>query len=375
MGTGSQIVEVGLTPSMSKWNQSRKWMRRRKRAIAEWWESRAFLGGRASRHHLHEAKERYHNLRSITENNLRKLKITLPDEDDVFSPDEVCKYLCDQFDQKLAKKQQMSERDKCNVLISSWKTLIDIKRYVTRRPEHLNNLWRAMTRIRLELMEAGFLTENPTRHLFFCKEEANRLGVRNDPEVKELIERLGEEITPNAMQSPQFICVYRACLERFNTIRTDRIHQQYINFKIYRRALIMLLIFGGLLLRYGDFFLGIPPSDHPLVEGSFLARILTYNNLTFVFFGGLLGGVFSVAMRERPRERTPGDDAYQVNYMVTKPFIGAMGAVFMYILVVAGILNSELAMDPKALFDRGALTFGFAFLAGFTERLVFRSFR
>ena len=82
-----------------------------------------------------------------------------------------------------------------------------------------------------------------------------------------------------------------------------------------------------------------------------------------------------MAMRERPRERTPGDDAYQVNYMVTKPFIGAMGAVFMYILVVAGILNSELAMDPKALFDRGALTFGFAFLAGFTERLVFRSFR
>jgi len=358
-----------------KWNQIRKWIRRRKRVIREWWESKAVLRGRASRHHLHEAKERYYNLKSITENNLRKLKINLPDEDDVLSPEQVCKHLCEQFDQKRAEKQQMPELDKCNVLISSWKTLIDIKRFVTRRPEHLNNLWRTMTRIRLELMEAGFLTENPTRHLYFCKEEAHRLGVRNDPEIKDMIEKLGEEITPNVSQSPQFICTHRGLLERFNTIRTDRIHQQYINVKIYRRALTMLLILGGLLLWYGDFFLGITPGNDPKYEGSLIATILTYNSLTFVFFGGLLGGFFSVAMRERPRDRTPGDDAYQVNYIVTKPFIGAMGAVFMYILVLAGIFSSELVMDREALLNTGALTFGFAFIAGFTERLVFPSFR
>lgn len=232
-----------------------------------------------------------------------------------------------------------------------------------------------MTRIRLDLMEAGFLTDDPSRHLHFCKEEAYRLGVRNDVEVKSLIEALGEAIIPNTSQSPQFVSIYRACLEHFNTIRTGRIHQQYINVKIYRRAFTMLLILSIPLLLYGDFFLGAIPSDEPHRVSSLLEMVLTYNRLTFVFFGGLLGGVFSVAMRERPRERTPGDDAYQVDYIVTKPFIGAMGAVFMYILVVGGIFKTELITNSNAFLEKGALTFGFAFIAGFTERLVFPSFR
>jgi hypothetical protein len=373
---GSLIQRQALwTLPKSRWYRTRKWFRRRKRAMKEWWESQALFGGRASRHHYHEAKERYHSLKSITENSLRKLKIDLPDEDDGLTPQEVCNYLSLQFEQMRKDNQQVPDPEDCNTLISSWKTLIDIKRYLTRRPEHLNNLWRTMTRIRLDLMEAGFLTNNPTRHLYFCKEEAHRLGVRNDPEVKNLIEQLGEAITPNASQTPQFVCIYRACLERFNTIRTGRIHQQYINVKIYMRAFVMLLVFGVPLLLYGDFFLGIIPGKESYSASSLLEMILTYNRLTFVFFGGLLGGVFSVTMRERPRERAPGDDAYQVKYIITKPFIGAMGAVFIYILVVGGLFSTELVKDHGALLNRGALTFGFAFMAGFTERLVFPSFR
>jgi nitroreductase len=348
----------------------RRWIRKRRRAVQVWWGSHSLLGGKVSRLHFHEAKERYHSLRCIIENNVRKY-VELPDEDEYDSLEQACKDAIQKCSIKFADKRE--DLEKCIRLLADWKTLVEIKRFISRRPEHLNNLWRTMTRIRIDLMEDGFLSNEPSRHRYFCKEEAYRLGVREDPEIKEMLEKLGDEGVSGQGLSEQFLGTYRALLERFNTIRTGRIHQQYINVKIYTRALIMLIIFMIPVLLFGEIFLhGTSGSED---QGTAIQALLTHNSLAFVFFSGFLGGLFSVAMRERPIERKPGEDAYQSRYIVTKPFIGAAAARFMYILVIGGVLKTDLIANPDGLKAIGPLTFGFAFIAGFTERLVFPSFR
>jgi hypothetical protein len=58
---------------------------------------------------------------------------------------------------------------------------------------------------------------------------------------------------------------------------------------------------------------------------------LRQNMLAFIFLEGLTGGFFSVTTRPRSRDFIPGEDAYYTVYILTKPFIGALGAIILYI--------------------------------------------
>lgn len=362
-------------------------LRKRWERILEWWLPLSIWPfGRVSRIHYYEAKERYHSLRSLVRFTARVRGLKLPED---------AKSLAAEIDKLVADKSMPADdRNKTVALLTCYGILLDTKKFISRRVDDLNHLWRSLTAVRIMLTEHVMEKNRLRSQLNFCHEEAFRLGVSEDPAIKDMLQRLAEVMDDKEMeQHLLFRSILRGLLERFNTIRTGRIHQQYMNVKIYTRALVMLLVFSVPLLLYGDFFLIGAPGDDKVPEyitSSYIdkpadsvfesvvtavASIILYNRLTFVYFGGLMGGIFSVAMRERPRNRIPGEDAYQTRYIVTKPFIGAAGSVFLYILILGGLVNSHLVDEVGNLGKMGALTFGFAFIAGFSERLVFPSFR
>ncbi|MEJ2191333.1 MAG: hypothetical protein P8Y39_03150, partial [Nitrospirota bacterium] len=52
--------------------------------------------------------------------------------------------------------------EQCVKLLNHWKALVDDKRFITRRPEHLNNLWRTMTLSRA-LKRKGYHEAPPSK--------------------------------------------------------------------------------------------------------------------------------------------------------------------------------------------------------------------
>jgi hypothetical protein len=257
----------------------------------------------------------------------------------------------------------------------------------------LNYLWRELTRVRIILLDRVQSGDWAPYHLDFCREEAYRLALADDPEISEMLQKLAEATNEKGRRAERARRVTRALLERFNSIRTGRIYQQHVNIRTYKFALAVLLVLSVALIANVDLFVpgsGSSANPGPLpsaqLHGSVavvfepvirlydeLRRLLSTNTLAFVFFSGLIGGFFSVVTRVRDSNLIPGEDAYFLWYVLSKPFVGALGAMVIYVLFHGGFVSLELIQtlgtkpSPKL--------FGFAFLAGFSERVAFPHFR
>jgi hypothetical protein len=233
-----------------------------------------------------------------------------------------------------------------------------------------------------------------------------------------MLQRLAEvtqedDVTKN---KDRMIRVIRALIERFTTIRTGRIHHQFVNIRIYQLSLVILIPILVLLIANRDLVTAKMDSQKPnppkqvraaidppvwpgltcrdvttelpcpvflpvawltsLYDGT--RYLLGTNILAFIFFAGLAGGFFSVVIRLRNRELIPGEDAYFAWYILSKPFIGALGAVILFILLNGDFISVNIldtVVDRLKQHDLGPITFGFGFLAGFSERIVFPEFR
>jgi hypothetical protein len=336
------------------------------------------LPGRVSRIHLYEAQERYLML-------LRMLEFH-------------SKIPCNDTNGK-AQEERRVVIDMCR------RVLRDASVLLTRRQADLNYLWRELTRVHIAIVEK-ILPETllPTQ-LDFCREEAARIRAQDHPEISEMIQRLAEVTQEQDIRTSKerMMRAIRALIERFTTIRTGRIHQQFVNIRTYRVALVILLSISIILIGNADLFVrkAAPPgevSKPPITEPqmpsrpsllsspagyvAYVARVirqlLQKNILFFVFLAGLTGGFFSVVIRLRDRELVPGEDAYFVWYVLSKPFVGALGAVILFILLQGGLISLEILERLTETLNRsepGPVVFGFSFLAGFTERIVFPHFR
>ena len=225
------------------------------------------------------------------------------------------------------------------------------------------------------------------------------MAATKDPEISQMIHRIAELKDTQGGSRTEMVRLLRALIERFTTIRTDRMHEQFVNIRSYQKALLLLLPIATLLIANADLVLNIP-KDASLSElnsptrSGFLGlgligslaiyvldvvrHLLTHNPIALVFFAGLLGGFFSVTIRLRTRELTPGEDVYFAWYVLTKPVIGALGAAVLFILMQAGLVTFDVGPNLGGALEGGQLgptVFGFAFLAGFSERLIFPSLR
>lgn len=353
--------------------------------------------GRVSRIHLYEAQDRYLYLRRV-----------LTYQAEAFGPKEKGQVgSTDQKEREITIKICRKILDDASVLLN-------------RGQDDLNFLWREMARVHIMLLEKVFPDKLLPAQLDFFREEARRLAATKDPDVEEMIQRLAEatsDKTHNRQDKDRMLRAIRALIERFTTIRTGRIHQQFVNIRTYRYALLVLVPIALLMMGNKEVLLRLPsgsnakqqvsseqhiqpvkmklikadaqtPANRPSHTGksnssrlqeffrhpiNAISEWLQNNILVFVFFGGLTGGLFSVVNRVRDREMVPGEDAYSLWYVLTKPLIGALGAMILFILFRAGFVSFKL-------FDAlgngpGAKVFGFAFLAGFSERIAFPKFR
>lgn len=343
---------------------------------------------RASELHLLEARERYYSLHALTEYH-KKLIENNPNADE---------------HKKIAIERCMNDLKGAEDLL-------------TNKQRDLNNLWRCLTRVRILLFEKIFDTDMVITQLDFCREEAYRLGVENDPEVKDMLQKLAEATDEQGVRLKTIKRYTRALTERFNTIRSQRIYDQFIKICTYKRAFGLLMLLAVLVIGNAGLLvkdeLGEPASsgfpaytlfDYFCAQGYegtdssstidevtswlegyrhfvvyhaiYLNQVFQQNVLAFVFVAGLVGGVFSVVMRVRNKERVPGEDAYFRYYVLTKPFVGALGAVIVFILFQSGFMELDMLNAENILqTSPGPGVFGFAFLSGFSERIVFPNFQ
>jgi hypothetical protein len=160
----------------------------------------ALLGRRVSSIHLTEAKEGFRSLNAII-----------------------------RFHEEIINEGElMSEPDKIRVIQSCRLELEDAGQLLTRDQKDLNDLWRILTRVRNLIMENIFDDYGLVQQLDYCREEALRLNVARDPVVSDMLQKLAEA-TGEINTFPSRIKPHvRALNERFNTIRTNRIFDQYI---------------------------------------------------------------------------------------------------------------------------------------------------
>jgi hypothetical protein len=163
----------------------------------------ALLGRRVSSVHLTEAKEQFRSLDAII-----------------------------RFHEEIINEGElMSEPEKARVIQSYRLELEDAEQLLTRDQQNLNDLWRILTRVRNLIMENIFDNYGLGQQLYYCREEAFRLDVAQDPVVSDMLQKLAEATDETNTFPSRIKRQVRALNERFNTIRTNRIFDQHIKMR------------------------------------------------------------------------------------------------------------------------------------------------
>lgn len=244
------------------------------------------------------------------------------------------------------------------------------ERHISPRPKDITRLWRYLTRLHITLAQQILPTQLLVDQVSTVTEDAERLRTAGSPDIRDLLARL-ERVTNEADPDRQAIVrALRPLLERYLSIRTQRVHLQLQQMVSYLVAMTFLIPISMVIIANVGLFQE-PAAGTATALGVFdLGTYSLQNNVVFfVFFAGLAGGFFSVVMNVRRRVPTPGDDAYFGLYMLTKPLIGAFGAMIMF-LIGNLVPLTDTGTPLTALTQQGATLFGFAFLAGFSERLI-----
>ena len=324
------------------------------------------LGRRVSLIHLVEAKERHKTLNSIIE----------------FHENRVCE------------DNLQDDSDKTRAILSCRIQLDEAKELLTRDQKDLNDVWRILTRVRNLIMEHILDKYGLIQQLDFCREEAFRLDVAQDPVISDMLQKLAEATDEDNVHTDRIKRHVRALNERFNTIRTARIYDQFVKMRIYKTALLVLIFLSAMLIVLTEQVLTLEQDQKSIFPGydyqwssnffeslaniipyhiGYMVRLCQTNVLAFVFASGLIGGFFSVVLRVRTHQRRAGEDAYFRMYVLSRPLVGALGAMVVFILFNGGFVSDDLVGELGKLPD--PKVFGFAFLSGFSERVVFPNFR
>ncbi len=420
---GQKSMDKGLQPPSScagtRWQCFLDWIKRRgKKAFS-------FMFGKVSDVHLQDARERYWILWREVETALYSTasELELPMGDPPGNTSEVESYVKNRRNEAdgLLKKMRASEAgtgdddpkrkikkekiEQFKRLLNYYKILLKDRELVTRREKHLSALWRDMTFIRIRLLTDRIIkADMMAMHMGFCREEARRLKVQDNPEIKELLHEAAMELDESDAGGNKNIRAIRTIstiLTRLNDLRIQWMHEQLRNKNTFQWALICLLPLSLILLSAHKLVL-YPKNFTPMVAlksssptfdwfassswwstpfllleslSGLVINLMVDNPLFFIFFAGLIGGFFSAVMRLQISDGLPGEGAYFRWYILTKPFVGALGATILYIIVHANLIQFDL-LDAEGFLAAitknpiGAKGFTFGFLTGFSERII-----
>lgn len=382
-----------------------------------------YIFGKVSSVHYQAAHERYWILwreleeklyNSFFELNLAFVEI---DKDKVRSDDDIDQHihaLKKEVAQK-AKGEHCTTAKHCLSLINHYKVLAKDRNLLTRHEKHLCTLWQDMTFIRIRLFrDFNSGGSELASYLDFCREEARNLKVQDVPEIKETLHEAAVELagpTDNGQAEQakddhvniRTVRALSTILIRLNAIRLHRIHSQLKTKNAYQWALLFLLPLALILIFSNDFVLNVPGDKkfeyvpvafnssgavelgllrHILagliqpvyMAGNWAAGLMASNPIFFIFVAGLMGGFLSTVMKLRTPEGLPGEDAFFKWYVLTKPFVGALAAAILYVIVHTGVVHLDIQkvdlITGIVEGPIGAAGFSFGFLMGFSERII-----
>ena len=314
-------------------------------------------------------------------------------------------------------------------LLIYYKILLKDQSRLTRKYQNLNLLWRDMNFIRTRLLSDRLIERDRVPHqLDFCRIEAANLGLIDDPEIKTLLDQTAEEIdvsgenrSGSARKARRLII---SLMVKLSDFRIRQIFEQIYKKHIYMALCFILLTLSVVLFEIAPEILNISPEVEVTGENkeafnlgavvppvisphehapkklhaiqanietpawskllmiskkgyAWFTKKIVINPLVFIFFAGLTGGVFSAMMKFQPLNKLPGDELYIFWYRITKPIIGAFGAMVLYVIIVSPAFRGSVdaivsakVIDDLIKYPMSATGFTFGFLTGFTERII-----
>lgn len=270
----------------------------------------------------------------------------------------------------------------------------------------LNMMWRDITFLRSRmLMDADTIPDDRLPlQLEYCRMECTKICPSKEEGLEEMCHSTALALIGSEDQNPsggnaKIESNHKArktlvtIFAKLNNIRLNDINAQLRIKKIYNVAFVLLLILSIVLLHlnerltsqfvpywvaYDQFLVTLEPwAPLTWVEAvmDFAIFMLQNNLLFFIFFAGLLGGIFSTVMKLRSKEVNIGD-VYLRSYLLTKPIVGALGATILYIIIKSNIVALDLGQIQvidqisKNSYMFGPLGFSFGFIMGFSERII-----
>lgn len=305
-----------------------------------------------------------------------------------------------------------SKSERVLKLLIYYKILLRYKNVNSNRLDYLVMLWKDLTFVRTRMLSEQIIDPDMLPYqLDFCRSEAEHIGAQNDPEVKSMMaqaaENLGLENSSN-MNNKQAIRLIVSLMVKLNDMRIRKLTEQVYKKKTFMTLFSILIALSVLLFCFNDHLLlgvisapearaavqaidfqavqiqaddsGLPIKMLSMIWNLCVSAVVSLLNLIvekpmiFIFFAGLAGGFFSALMKFEPYKQLPGDDLYIRWYRLTKPFIGAFGAMVIFIIVTTGMFKidfiSESLKDGMLSNPVSGIGFTFGFLTGFTERLI-----
>ena len=267
------------------------------------------------------------------------------------------------------------------------------------KADELNMMWRDITFVRSRLLTDDIIpNERLAAHLEYCRLECGKICSKKEDSIEQMCHETALQIidsneSSNGEKNQKARRTIAFILAKLNDIRLNDINTQLRIKKIYNVAFILLAVLSLLLLYLNEVITSdfVPNwfSYHLLTESfefknpfswiiapfDFLVYMLHNNLLFYIFFAGLLGGFFSTVMRLRSKEVNISD-VYLRSYLLTKPIVGALGAIILYIIITSKIMPIDLGQIQ--LVDKvsgsspmfGPLGFAFGFIMGFSERII-----
>lgn len=274
------------------------------------------------------------------------------------------------------------------------------------KAEALNMMWRDITFVRSRLLADADIMPNErlTAQLEYCRLECSKVCGTRESGLEEMCHDAALELMSshqpthsngdaNSDSNQKARRTLVTILAKLNHIRLNDINAQLRIKKIYNIAFVLLLLLSVVLLHlnerltdqfvpywvaYNQFlatFEWTAPNTWVSAPMDFAIFMIQNNLLFYIFFAGLLGGIFSTVMKLRSRDVNIGD-VYLRSYLLTKPIVGALGATILYIIIKSNIVGLNLGQIQvidqisKNSYMFGPLGFSFGFIMGFSERII-----
>jgi hypothetical protein len=405
----------------------------RRKKIPDLEDEKKIKFGKVARFHEQEAKERYWILRRDIEIRISYCMAELGEPFKKYDKDEdesVEKYI-EKLQGKIYKisnnqKQPAvnkkgsklknlnpSHDETCKLickLLYYYKIILIDQHYISRQLSSITLLWRDMNFVRTRMLSEYIIDpEKLPYQLDFCKSEAATIGAQDDQEVKALFAQSAEFLdfeNTSTKKNKRARRSITSLMVILNNMRIQKLTEQVHKKKTYMSLFIILILLSLLLFFMNDHFLSqsynkelstarlwfLKIIDNHSTETSKIIYVLIYLYnagvsfllsiietivrlpTVFIYFAGLTGGFFSAIMKFEPHKRLPGDEIYVFWYRITKPFIGAFGALVIYIIANAAVFELEFIDSEikNSLIQQpvSSVGFTFGFITGFTERLV-----